>query len=299
MSDLHTNFDSALAASAPDEQSNLSSRWKRTVIAALLSLFLPGMGQLFNRQPRKALVIGIISHIFGALVAHTRLLLSFWTMVASVLVVLAWQLLVAAEAARTTATGQKPEAPIPLPWLSYPLIGVIVAISALAPSPAHTMHESGFHVYKIPSASMCPTICISDQVVADAWAYHERAPQRGDIILFKHPSFKDLLIKRVIGLPGDFVTPGPNGSVLVNGQPFHPPSSCGNPDWAKEAVPSESSFQPKRVMEGTLFVIGDNLEQSFDSRVPEFGTVTLDMVRGKPLYFSWSSTHSRIACKSH
>ena len=34
-------------------------------------------------------------------------------------------------------------------------------------------------------------------------------------------------------------------------------------------------------MEGTLFVIGDNLEQSFDSRVPEFGTVTLDMVRGK------------------
>ena len=68
MSDLHTNFDSALAASAPDEQSNLSSRWKRTVIAALLSLFLPGMGQLFNRQPRKALVIGIISHIFGALV---------------------------------------------------------------------------------------------------------------------------------------------------------------------------------------------------------------------------------------
>jgi signal peptidase I len=299
MSDLHTNFDSPLAASAPGERSNLSSRWKRTVIAGLLSLFLPGMGQLFNRQPRKALVIGIITHIFGAFVAHTRLLLSFWTMVASVLVVLVWQFLVAAEAARTAATGKKPEAPIPLPWLSYPLIGVIVAISALAPSPAHTMHESGFHVYKIPSASMCPTICISDQVVADAWAYHERAPQRGDIILFKHPSFKDLLIKRVIGLPGDFVTPGPNGSVLVNGQPFHPPGSCGHPDWAKEAVPSESSFQPKRVTEGTLFVIGDNLEQSFDSRVPEFGTVTLDMVLGKPLYFSWSSTHSRIACKIH
>jgi hypothetical protein len=44
------------------------------------------MGQLFNRQPRKALVIAIITHIFGALVAHTRLLLSFWTMVASFLV---------------------------------------------------------------------------------------------------------------------------------------------------------------------------------------------------------------------
>jgi hypothetical protein len=53
MSDLHANLDSPLATSAPDEQSNLTSRWKRTVIG----LFLPGMGQLFNRQPRKALVI--------------------------------------------------------------------------------------------------------------------------------------------------------------------------------------------------------------------------------------------------
>jgi hypothetical protein len=81
------------------------------------------MGQPLQSPARKALVIGIVTHIFGALVAHTRLLLSFWTMVASVLVVLAWQPLVAAAAARTTATGKKPEAPIPLPWLSYPLFG--------------------------------------------------------------------------------------------------------------------------------------------------------------------------------
>jgi hypothetical protein len=42
------------------------------------------MGQLFNRQPRKAFLIAIITHIFGALLAHTRLLLSFWTMVAAI-----------------------------------------------------------------------------------------------------------------------------------------------------------------------------------------------------------------------
>jgi hypothetical protein len=54
-----------------------------------------------------------------------------------------------------------------------------------------------------------------------------------------------------------------------------------------------------RVQEGTFFVVGDNLDQSFDSRVPEFGNVTLDMLRGKPLYFYWSPGRSRIACSLH
>jgi hypothetical protein len=168
MTDAPTNFDSPLAAALPDARPNLTPRWEKIAVAGLLSLFLPGMGQLFSRQPRKAFVIALITHIFGALVAHPRLLLSFWTMVASFLVLLAWQLLVAAEAARTAAAGKKPGAAVSLPWLSYPVIGVIVAISALARSPAHTMHESGFHAYRIPSKSMCPTICVGDRIVADA-----------------------------------------------------------------------------------------------------------------------------------
>jgi hypothetical protein len=89
MSDLPNNFDSLPAASIGDAQPKLSPHWGRGAVAGLLSLFLPGMGQRFNRQPRKALVIAIITQIIGAL----------------------------------------------------------VAISALAPSPAHTMHESGFHAY--------------------------------------------------------------------------------------------------------------------------------------------------------
>ena len=267
----------------------------------LLSLFLPGIGQLFNRQPRKALVIAIITHIFGALVAHTRLLLSFWTMVASFLVVLAWQLLIAAEAARTAAGGKKPEAPLPVPWLSYSVIGAIILVSALAPSPAHTMHESGFRAHKIPSKSMCPTICVGDRIVADSWAYHAKAPERGDIVMFEHPSSKALFVKRVMGLPGDFVVPGPKGAVLVNGQAFHPPEiTCGH--FIGVTVSSGDSspmFKPTKVPEGTFFVVGDNLNGSLDSRFPEFGRVTLEMLRGRPLYFYWSPVRSRIACEIH
>jgi signal peptidase I len=299
MSELSRNLDSPLPVAPQDAPASSTSRWKQAALAGLLSLFLPGMGQLFNRQPRKAFGIAITTHILGALVAHTRLLLAFWTMVASIFVLLAWQLLVAAEAARTASTGTKPESRVPLRWLAYPLLGIIIVFSALAPSPAHTMHESGFLAYKVPSSSMCPTICVDDRIVLDAWAYHGRPPQRGDLILMKQPSSDTLLIKRVIALPGDLVEPGPGGSPLVNGQPFRAPAPCGHLVSIKVGSASSAVFQPTKVPDGTFFVVGDNLDNSFDSRTPEFGPVTLDRLRGRPLYFYWSPVRARIACRIH
>ncbi len=297
MTEILSSTDSPISDPSPPVETREGLRWRKAAIAGLLSLFLPGMGQLYNRAPRKAFVAAIVTHIFGALLAHTRLLLSFWTMISSLGVLVLWQLFVAAEAAYTAAKAKKPESPLPLPWLGYPLIGLIIVIGVLAASPEHTIHESGFHVYKIPSVSMCPTICVGDRVVADAWAYRGKSPQRGDIILLKHASTEALLIKRVIGLPGDLVEPGAKGSVLVNGQPFRPPAACGNPDWGKEAVLGDASiFQTTKVPEGTFFVIGDNPDLSFDSRFAEFGSVTPDIVRGKALYFMWSSTRSRTGC---
>jgi signal peptidase I len=105
------------------------------------------------------------------------------------------------------------------------------------------------------------------------------------------------MVKRVIGVAGDVVQPGPGGTVLVNGQAFHPPAPCGNRAWEKEEASGFiSPFQTTKVPAGTLFVVGDNLENSFDSRIPDFGPVTPDMVRGRPLFFFWPPVRSRIGC---
>ena len=100
----------------------------------------------------------------------------------------------------------------------------------------------------------------------------------------QHASSDALFVKRVIGIAGDVVAPGPNGTILVNGWPFKPNMPCAPFIWQKMEPGDYSAFQSSIVPDGSLFVVGDNLTNSYDSRFPEFGLVTLNMVRGKPLY---------------
>lgn len=276
-----------------------ASHWKKATLAAVLSFLLNGMGQLYNRQPRKAFVLAVINVVSGLFLAHTRILLSFWTMITFVFVGLLWKVWVIRDAAWVAALNKKPESPVPVPRLTYSVIAAIIVAGALVPSPEYIKKASGFGAFKIPSASMCPTVCLGDRLIADMHAYNTQFPKRGDIVLIKVDLSEALFTKRVIGIPGDLVAPGPKGAVLVNGQPFHPPAPCGVPKWEKSEGNELPDFQPITVPKGTFFVVGDNLENSFDSRVPPFPRVTADIIRGRPLFFYWSPTASRIGCSIH
>jgi signal peptidase I len=274
-----------------------ASRWKRAVLAGLLSLVFPGMGQLYNRRPRKAFSLALITYILDFLMVKTRLLFAFSTMVVTILGLGLWKLFVTAEAGYAAATGKKPEPAVPMPRVTYPVLAIIFFAAVFIPFP-DLKSEAGFTSFKVPSASMCPTICLGERFVADTNAYKLKAPERGDLILMKHSSSNALFIKRVIGIAGDVVAPGPDGAISVNGQRFSPPTPCGanllpqkNTDLTDSPV-----FQRTSVAEGTFFVVGDNIANSYDSRIPEFGPVTKEMVRGKPLFLYWSASHSRVGC---
>ncbi len=111
----------------------------------------------------------------------------------------------------------------------------------------------------IPTASMEPTIMTQSRIFGNRLAYIKSSPQRGDVVIFKFPdNEKELFIKRVIGLPGDTVEMR-DGLVYINGSdvPLYEP-------YVKETPYGD--YGPVVVPEGAYFMMGDNRNNSADSR---------------------------------
>jgi signal peptidase I len=225
----------------------------------------------------------------------TRLPFAFWTFAFLLLFAIAWRLFVVADAVYAAATSKPPEPPIPIPRSTYSVLAVALTAPVII---LNVKADLPFRAFKISAPSMCPTLCVGERIFADIHAYQSHPPQRGDLILIKHPSITGMLVKRVIAIAGDTVGPAPDGSILITGQPFVPPSPCGDlPAHPERVNPDEyAALHSTVVPQGTFFVVGDNLANSFDNRIPEFGPVSADMIRGKPLFLYWSPNLRRIGC---
>ena len=262
-------------------------------------MLMPGLGQVYNRQPRKGLWMAATLPLLTLAAGETRILLSFWGFVASLLVLVGWRLFIAAEASHIGWKGGKSEVRFQRPRLVIPIIiGLIVLLNIFPTVGQFRRHYSYLGAFKVPSGSMCPTICPGERIVADMDAYHLRSPQRGELILLKLPAAQALLIKRVIGVAGDTIEAGPKNEVIVDGKQLNPPGTCGTPVLEQNPTGELPNFPSTTVPEGSFFVVGDNLANSNDSRFPEFGLVSVDQVRGKPLFLYWSPGRSRIGCRT-
>ncbi|HSY17236.1 MAG TPA: signal peptidase I [Candidatus Acidoferrales bacterium] len=167
----------------------------------------------------------------------------------------------------------------------------------------------------VPTGSMKPTILEGDRVFVNKLAYDLKVPfttwhiaqwadpQRGDIVVFYSPKDGTRLVKRVIGLPGDTVELR-NDQLILNGQPVdyaaaaatiperlsgleHDHGVFATEKLADHAhavmgingVQAMRSFAPVQVAAGHYFMMGDNRDNSFDSRY--FGTVARDQIVGR------------------
>ncbi len=133
----------------------------------------------------------------------------------------------------------------------------------------------------IPSTSMQPTIEPGDRVVLSRLAYlGERAPQRGDIVVFKAPAEtqeKSDMIKRVIGLPGEKVEIR-DGMVYINDIALVEHYLNEAPDYV---------FGPVTVPEGCYFVLGDNRNHSVDSHAWLDPFLPEEDIKGKATVCYW------------
>ena len=143
--------------------------------------------------------------------------------------------------------------------------------------------------YRIPSESMENTLLIGDRVLVDRVSWRFSEPQRGDITVFHPPFDGPVLIKRIIGMPGDELSLS-DGAVYVNGRRLDEPyvrRVGGRP------VPTEpfanglpwALDKPYTVPPGSYFMMGDNRIDSGDSR--EFGPVPREQLVGSAFARYW------------
>jgi signal peptidase I len=150
--------------------------------------------------------------------------------------------------------------------------------------------------FRVPSDSMCPTICLNERIIVAMDAFDARLPHKGEVILFDHQPGGQKFLKRVVAIGGDTVARGPGNTVIVNGKAVEWPNVCGNPVRNVEPNGESVAFHSVTVPEDSFFVVGDNLKNSFDSRFQAFGFVNGNQVAGKPLFLYWSPGNSRIGC---
>lgn len=139
--------------------------------------------------------------------------------------------------------------------------------------------RAAVHIYSIPSRSMAPTLEPGDQIVVTR--YFRSAPDRGHVIVFRSTAGTDeLMVKRVIGLPGDLVD-SRLGRVRLGGHTLPEP-------YVMSAAAS-GAIEPQVIPADSYYVLGDNRDDSLDSRA--WGVVPRAHVIGRARMVLWSSTH--------
>ena len=168
------------------------------------------------------------------------------------------------------------------------LVSIIVAVAL-----AFCIRTFIVEPYMVEGSSMYPTLVNHERLLVNKFTYFVNDPQKGEIIVFRYPKDESRdFIKRVIATAGDtvemrngkvLVVEMRNGKVLVNGTEIEE-----NYVWKEDPKgPNMSDYRKSVVPEGHIFVLGDNRNNSEDSRFADVGFVPLDLVKGKASLAFW------------
>ena len=140
---------------------------------------------------------------------------------------------------------------------------------------------------QIPSGSMENTIMPGDRIIGNRLSYTFADPERFDIIIFRYPDDESqLFIKRIVGLPGETVEIT-DGKIYIDG-------SAEPLDDVETKEPTSGTFGPYKVPEDSYFVMGDNRNNSLDSRFWENTFVSRDEILGKAVFRYWPLTEIKL-----
>lgn len=281
------------------------------LVAVILSLAATGLGQIYCGRLARGLVMFLGSLLFAPAVVAAALLPPATVVLAGLILALLTVLGVYAfavvDAFRLARRGPDPFQPgdynRPLVYALFVLVGLTYAAGGL-----YFLRSSVFEAFRIPTASQVPTLLADDRFLVNKTTYQWRFVERGEQVVFRVSSEPGLKwVSRVIALPGDTVEVKGN-EVFVNGHKLPrepvPRASLGAAaqEFKGEVFEETNSSRRYRILfaadtkalpdypqakvpEGACFVLGDNRNNSRDSRT--MGFVALGDVLGEVQYRYW------------
>jgi signal peptidase I len=294
------------------------AKQRRPWLAALLSCLAPGVGQLYCKRPRRAVVwllLAILSVIALYLLRNAAGLAErpyfklAWGLLSLLIwiagIVDAWRL---AKHVGSISPGWYNR------WYVYLPIILIIGIPVSLTPPEQTSES-----FSMPSASMAPTLVVGDIFAVSTSAYKTSAPQPGDVVVIKKKEGGRSFVKRVVAVGGDRVQMKA-GRLYINGAMVErealgddnlPGNGTGSDvlELYRETLPNGRSYRIVELSDkepydntpeflvppGALFLLGDNRDSSLDSRAPgEFGLISLEHVIGRVVRITASEESGRV-----
>jgi signal peptidase I len=294
---------------------------RRPIVAGLLSLLCPGLGQLYNAEPRRALqILGLyllsIVFVCGLLLwppTLIGLIAGLLAIVASVALNL-YSIVAAVTTARRIGVVRMTR--LNHAWI---YLVIIIVVRGGAGQLVPTDH-SAWGMYGIPSSAMMPSARPGDFISASRGYYQSHRPETGDVVVFKLPrDNRTDYVKRIVGLPGDriqFI----NGRLVINGAEvareriddftYQGGGVTRTGTQYIETLPNGRKYiilklADRSALDDTsifvvpprhYFVVGDNRDNSSDSRDPHGGVgyVPEENLRDRMSFIYWSSDWHRI-----
>jgi signal peptidase I len=231
------------------------NRW----LAVFIGLIMPGLGQIYNGELIKGISYYIILLALNIAGLRWAILLPDKWLIFGILftfaVTTAINIFAIASSYRKAKTLENSYQPTPYNRWYFYLAVWLLGFILIPGSVISYIKNNILEPYKVRSGSMEPGVLRGDHILADKTAYNRMSPQKGDIVIFVYPDDRSKrFVKRLEALPGDTVV---------------------FPDGSKQQVPH-----------GYIYVLGDNRNNSVDSR--KFGFVPLAdvLAKARQVYYS-------------
>ena len=261
-------------------------------VAGLLSLVKVGLGQIYNGQLKKGLFYILFGYcyisLFYFVASHGLSLLTIFTMVAVAAVYYIYAAADSIVVAKKLSNDYTPKNYNNI----YLYIGVVILFAIVNHVLNDYMKNNFIEAFKLPSASMEPTLLLGDHLIVDR-SSKARNPKSGDIVVFEYPKDPEKnFLKRVVAIGGDRVEMR-DAILYVNGNAVSEPY-LKQPDIDNSTKPSWSNYSEVVVPNNSYFVLGDNRDKSQDSRY--FGFIEQVKIKGiaQSIYWSWDKTNNTV-----